>query len=230
MADNKKEVALRKRQLISRANRNMFFAVAGASVIVGFCTVGSIFLFQKMLFNGKVIAEKNKTITVLKDNNQTIQEVERKVSEMQTNEDLLSVTIDAEGNALRAIPDALPSVENVSAIGSSLSERLLKVPGVNIEAMTVSGSGSLDMADDESASATVASDTLHPVNFSFTVSGRINQLDKVLKNFELSIRTFKIDTMKLSYNNDNTINMAINGVTYYSTPKTVTLKEKEVKP
>jgi len=45
------DTALRKRTQISQANRTMFLWIAGASALVGFALVASIFLGQKLLFN-----------------------------------------------------------------------------------------------------------------------------------------------------------------------------------
>ncbi len=41
-----KEVAVKKRALIDKANKNMFIAVAGASVILGVTLVAVVFLMK----------------------------------------------------------------------------------------------------------------------------------------------------------------------------------------
>ena len=44
----KDDVTLRKRAQVSKANRTMFFWIAGMSVVVGFSVVASIFIFQRI--------------------------------------------------------------------------------------------------------------------------------------------------------------------------------------
>ena len=68
------DTALRKRTQISKANRTMFLWIAGASALVGFAVVTSIFLGQQLLFNEKVLLEKNKTVSTLNANNKIVEE------------------------------------------------------------------------------------------------------------------------------------------------------------
>ena len=55
------EVALRKRTQIAKANRTMFIWIAVASALIGTAAVVSIFFFQQLVYNEKVLAEKLNT-------------------------------------------------------------------------------------------------------------------------------------------------------------------------
>ena len=66
------DTALRKRTQISKANKTMFIWVAIASALVSFVLVTSFFLSQKLIFNEKILTEKNHTITTLDQNNKVI--------------------------------------------------------------------------------------------------------------------------------------------------------------
>ena len=61
MAEAKKDTSLNKRRQIHRSGRVMFGWVAGASVLVGFGLVIGGFLVQGIVFETKVLAEKNQT-------------------------------------------------------------------------------------------------------------------------------------------------------------------------
>ena len=74
----KKEVALRKRQKIHKANHNIFIVVAVAAFIAGFSLVGATFLIKKIIFNQKVLSEKNNTISTLRQNNKNVPKIEIK--------------------------------------------------------------------------------------------------------------------------------------------------------
>src|SRR5665647_673944 len=74
-----KDAAIRKRTQIAKANRTMFLWVAAVSALVGFALVGSLFLIQKAVFNEKVLSEKDKTVSILKNNNANVSELESQV-------------------------------------------------------------------------------------------------------------------------------------------------------
>ena len=57
-----KDKAIGKRLRISKAQKNMFAAVAGASLILGISLVFSVYFLRYITFNSKVISEKGKAI------------------------------------------------------------------------------------------------------------------------------------------------------------------------
>jgi hypothetical protein len=221
-----KEVAVRKRQLISKANQNMFIAIALVSIVLGFSIVGSIFLFQEMAFNTKVISEKNATIKVLESNNKAFPQLEQKIKALSNDDNLEKAMLGDDSDALRVIPDALPvTADNQAALGASLSDVLLNVDGIIIESIRI-GQGS---SYSSSTSSSSSKKGVSAIEFSVAVSGSADNIKKIIENLEKSIRTIDITTAKFTYGGKN-LTLSIMGTAYYSYEVTSELKEKEVRP
>jgi hypothetical protein len=228
MAD-KQQAAMRKRQLISKANRNMFITVAVASVVVGFSVVGSIFLFQKLTFNAKVIGEKRNTVKILKENNQTIEDLEQKIKVLATNSALRSVMSDEDGSALRVVPDALPATNNPTALAASLDKKLLNVPGLAIESIVIDPSANTTTITDEGATST-SSAAVSEIPVHFTVNGDNSAIENVISNLERSIRTIDILTYQLAYSDNGRLTLTVSARAFYTNEVRPELTKKEVKP
>ncbi|MCL2869287.1 hypothetical protein FWF48_00540 [Candidatus Saccharibacteria bacterium] len=231
-----KQAPARKRQLIDKASRNMFIAVAVASVVVGFSLVGSIFLFQKMVFNAKVIGEKNNTVSILRDNNNTIAELENRVKALSANTALREVMNGEDGDALRVIPDALPATNNPAALGASFNNRLLNVPGLTIESIVISpvaADATPPTGDTTGTTAdTSAVATINEIPVSFSVKGDRSAIEKVISNLEKSIRTIDIISYTLSYDTSGSgsLTLSVEAKAFYSSEIKPALIKKEVKP
>lgn len=227
-----KEVALRKRQQIAKANRTMFLWVAGVSIVVGFAAVGSIFLVQKLAFNQKVINEKNNTVSVLTKNNAAVAELEENIRLLDTNEGLNSVKANPDDKALQVILEALPADANSLALGSSLQDKLMKgVDGLTLESLSVTPVAGVEVSDDsavQDASATV-DNTQNQITFNLVASGDANALKTLLERFERSIRAIDITNLVLEQANGK-LTMTIDGRAYYEPARTIELKDKVVKP
>lgn len=65
---NPNDVAARKRSQIAKASRTMFLWIAATSALVGVAAVVGLFLGQQLFYNEKVLAEKQKTASTLKQN------------------------------------------------------------------------------------------------------------------------------------------------------------------
>jgi hypothetical protein len=227
-----KEVALRKRQQIAKANRTMFLWVAGVSVIVGFAAVGSIFLMQKLAFNQKVINEKNNTVSVLTKNNAAVAELEENIRLLDTNEGLNSVKANPEDKALQVILEALPADANSLALGSSLQQKLIAgIDGLTLESLNVIPVAGVEVSDEsavQDASATT-DEAQNQITFNLAVSGDANALKALLERFERSIRAIDITNLVLEQANGK-LTMTIDGRAYYEPARTIELKDKVVKP
>lgn len=230
------DTALRKRTQISKANRTMFLWIAGASALVGFAVVASIFLAQKLLFNEKVLIAKNNTVSVLNANNKIVADLKTNVRVLDTNTDLASVKANASDQTIQVILDALPSDANSTALGGSLQTKLLaNIPGLTLLSLQVdpvqgieslSGSSSNVSASDTSTSL---ADSENQITFQFSVSGNQAALLQALTNLEHSIRT--IDVTHLQIENQGTSQvMTVQGRAFYEPAKTVTLYSKVIKP
>jgi hypothetical protein len=227
-----KEVALRKRQQIAKANRTMFLWVAGVSVIVGFAAVGSIFLVQKLAFNQKVINEKNNTVSVLTKNNAAVAELEENIRLLDTNEGLNSVKANPEDKALQVILEALPADANSLALGSSLQQKLIAgIDGLTLESLNVIPVAGVEVSDDSAVqdASTTTDENQNQITFNLAVSGDANALKALLERFERSIRAIDITNLVLEQANGK-LTMTIDGRAYYEPARTIELKDKVVKP
>lgn len=221
-----KQTGLRKRQQIAKANRMMFLWVAGTSVIVGFALVGGIFLGQKLVFNEKVLAEKRNTVSVLRDNNEVIPELENNVRVLDTNQGLMDSRSRSDEKPIQVILDALPADKNATALGSSIQDRIIgDINGVKLESISVDS----DIAETDVSDDLVMSSTSNEVGFQLTVSGSANNLKKVLQNMEKSIRAISVTSVAVQ-SDDNRLMLEIIGHAYYEPAVSTDLKEKVVKP
>lgn len=227
--------AIRKRTQISKANRMMFIWIAAASALVSFALVTSIFLGQKLFFNEKVLAEKNKTIATLDANNKAVSGLESNVRAIDANADLAKAKAKETDQAIRVILDALPSDANSLALGASLQNKLLAgIQGLTIESMQVDpvvGIESLASSSvvDAGTSATTTATTDNVITFRFSVSGNQDALRTALSNLERSIRTIDVTGLRIE-SQGNLQLMTVTGRAFYEPAKNVTLYEKVVKP
>lgn len=227
------DTALRKRTQISKANRTMFLWIAGASALVGFAVVASIFLAQKLYFNEKVLLAKNKTVSTLNANNKVVSELQSQVRALDANGDLAKVKAADSDQSIQVILDALPSDANSPALGASLQTRLLAdIPGltlISLQVDPVQGIESLADAGVESGAVEGTGGTANQITFQFSVSGNQDALLQALTKLERSIRTIDITRLQIE-NQGATQVMTIQGRAFYEPAKNVTLYDKVVKP
>lgn len=230
MADQQ-GAAIRKRQQIAKANRMMFLWVAGVSVIVGVSVVISIFLFQKLTFNEKVLSEQNKTVKILKSNNDAVSDLRNNVRQRNTSEALLAAKSNSDDEALQVILDALPSTANSSAFGASLQQKLMNSPGIIVDSLTVE-----PVADEQSGDATSTSSSstdAEPGTIQFTAtvtaSGGVSDLYKLLGQLERSVRAINVKSATVEVRNQRAV-MTLVAETYYEPAKKAELMNKVIKP
>ena len=230
------DTALRKRTQISKANRTMFLWVAGASALVGFAVVAAIFLGQKLFFNEKVLYAKNKTVSVLNENNRVVADLKTNVRVLDTNADLAKVKATGSDQTIRVILDALPSDANSLALGASLQSKLLAgIPGltlVSLQVDPVQGIESLTGAgvvSSSNAASSVAATTDNQITFQFSVTGNQASLLQALTNLERSIRTIDITRLQIQNQGSSQV-MTVQGRAFYQPAKNIVLYDKVVKP
>lgn len=226
------DTALRKRTQISKANRMMFLWVAGASVLIGFAAVASIFLFNKMMFNEKVLTFKNQTVTTLNKNNAAVAELQTNVRVLDTDTNLMKVKAKDTDQAIQVILDALPSDANSLALGASLQNKLLSgIAGLTVDTIQVDpveGIESLTGSAVQSGSASTTSST-NQITFRFSVTGNQDALKQVLTNLERSIRTIDVTNLRIE-NQGKSQTMTVQGRAFYEPARVVQLYDKVVKP
>lgn len=221
--------ALRKRQQIERASKNMFIWVAGAAIILGVCVVLAASLYERIVFKQEVINTKNETVDNLKKNITTAKKLEKEVRVLNTNRALLDTPRLPSSEPISVILDALPSNANSNALGASLQQKLLGNLGVTIESLTVEPiAGVEDIDDDSSRTVKKAEGT---INFQFSVSVGAEQedlLQEALRRLERSIRTINLKTVTVERQGAK-ITMSVEGEAYYQSATKVELSEKSVK-
>lgn len=254
---DKNDAAILKRDAIRKANKVMFGAVAGASAVLGIAIVGCIFLYQNIMFQGKVIGEQSKSLQNMDQNIKNIDVLKKKLVALQTNDDLRNTPkINDEDNNLRAILDALPADENVAALGASLTQKIFDVPGVSVESITpnpvavdVNLSDKNTSETNTSATATTTT-TAQPTDekdsknktglkaievvasltakdVASSESG-LSKLVEVLKKMERSIRSFRITNFKFEKSKGTyTLNLTLQA--FYMPEYQMALDSKTVK-
>jgi hypothetical protein len=225
-----KEAALRKRSQIAKANRTMFFWVAGASALVGVALVVSVFLVQKIMFNEKVLAEKDKTVATLQKNNDNVSELEANVRVLDTNSLLANTKASPTDQAIQVILDALPSDANSLALGASLQNILLAgIPGLKLDSLQVDPVVGIESLQTDAAVASTDVTSSQPeITFKFAVSGSEAALKEALVRLERSIRAIDILSLRIESQGTERI-MTVNGRAFYEPTRVVELKDKVVK-
>jgi hypothetical protein len=228
-----KNVAIRKRTQIMLANRTMFFWVAGVSVLFGFALVATIFLTNMMIFNEKVLSEKNKTIQILKDDNNNIQSLESQIRVLDTNQALIDSKANPDDQAIQVILDALPSDANSLALCSSIQQKLLSgiknltINSIQPDQITGVGSSNSDSSVVDASSS--SSNSGNEISFHFSVTGDEAALKKVLSNIERSIRTIDITSLKIDGQDNGIGVMSVQGRAFYEPARVVQLKDKTIR-
>jgi len=224
--------ALRKRQQIANANRTMFITVAAVSALVGVAVVISIFLGQKLLFNEKVLGEKQKTISTLQKNNEVASALKDDVRVLNTNQALRDAKALPDDEPLRVVLDALPSDANSSAFGASLQQVLLVGDNVSIDTLTVNPVVGVESTASDMTTTDAVATGNNAISFSFSVSTSSDGADNLrllLQRLERSIRIVHVLSYEIERQGPRLVLKATAEV-YYQPETTVTLKEKVVKP
>jgi hypothetical protein len=221
-----KDEAIRKRTQISKANRTMFAWVAAASVVLGFALVGTIFLFQMLLFNERVLTQKEKTISILKINNDQVDDLEAQVRVLDTNQALMDAKANPNDQAIQVILDALPSERNELALGASLQKKLLTgIPGLTVNSVQFQDIGS--DSNVQTASEDASSGPFE-IPFRLSVSGNEIALKQALSNLERSIRTIDVTSITIE-SQGSSRTLTIEARAFYEPARVVELKDKVVK-
>lgn len=227
-----KESSIRKRQQIFKANRMMFLWVAMASAVIGFALVISISLMQRIIYNQKVIGEKNKTYSTLANNNKKVSQLEDQIKTINYSSDVLKkLRAKDSDDPIQVVLDALPSDSNRLALGSSLQNVLLaNIPGSSLESMKVESTAEASSVKKSTATTGTVENNSLDVTFTLKInSGSEDSIREMLTRLEKSIRTFKVTNVKIEYSLDK-MNVTVTAKAYYEPAKVVELTEKVVKP
>ena len=219
--------AFRKRNQIAQANRTMFIWVAAVSAVFGVALVAVIFLVQMLIFNEKVLAEKQNTIKTLEIDNTNITKLESAIRVLDTNTALASVKADSDDQTIQAVLDALPSEANSLALGASLQNKLLSgINGLSLNSIQVNPVEGVESLSSNTTTAYSSSD--NEITFNFAVSGDETALKQSLVNLERSIRTINIVSLEIQSQGTTQV-MSVSAKAFYEPTKVVQLTDKVVK-
>lgn len=228
---NPNDASIRKRVQIAKTNKMMFLWIAIASAIVGMAVVVSIFLAQRLVYNEKVLAKKQETITTLEANLDAVDTLKEEILKLDANSALLATRAGGEDQAIQVILDALPSEANSLALGASLQKNLLNgIDGLTLESLSVTPVQGVEVVDDGSVvdESSTTGDGSNSISFSFTVTGDQNATKQALLKLEKSIRTIEIVSLRIDGGLDGTTEMTVDGRAFYEPEKTLELTEEPV--
>ena len=223
-----KGVAFGKWAKIDKAQRNMFLAVCGASVVLGITVVGIVYFAKVISFNAKLIGEKTTIIEDYKSIQSSLQSISNQVNELTGTEGLEVVGRTRAGDcinrtatkitdsssmeeieiartctALRVIPDALPSSENQEAMLASLNQLLLwsnDNNGVEIEGLSSSDVDAPAFTDENGSTVTT---TMKSIGAALSLEDESTKVKGALDIIENSIRNYDIASASIEWSGDN---------------------------
>lgn len=250
-----KGVAFGKWAKIDKAQRNMFLAVCGTSVILGITVVSIIYFAKVIAFNGKLIGEKDQVIKDYKSIQDSLNNISNQVDELRNNENLevvgrtraadcmkLTSKLDEEQDkindielarictSLRVIPDAIPSKSNLEATLASLNQLLLWSDGaIQIEGIS---SSDVDAATLYDENGSVVETTLQPIGASLSIDDTTARVHQALDTIENSIRNYDIASASITFSGDSTdsdsIELHSTFRAYYSNTVNIERQSKKV--
>lgn len=234
MAD--RNTGLVKRQQIAKATRSMFIAIAIASVIVGASAVSSVFMVRKLIFNNKILAAKNSTVRILEQNNKVVDELRGNVRKLNA-DPLLQTTpprLNSEEQPIRVILDALPDRSNEAALGASLQQVLLAMPGISVQSLSVGATAGSEAAATPAATPTTpgATTTALPstIPISFKISAdSVANASELLRRLERSIRAINITACDVE-KAGQAVTLSVTAEAYYQPAVGLELTDSQVKP
>lgn len=215
---------MKKRQLISAANRTVFAWIIAASIVIGICGVVVQFLARQFIFNSKVYAAVSATNKTLEANIAAYDGLKADVTKLVADTNLAALRKGENSTPLQVIIDALPTEESRSALATSMQSEVVGPSGVTINTFTVSGDNGGGSGAKSSASGSVGS-----FDFNFSVTGTYDQVKQMFKNIERSIRPITVQAFQVR-GTDKQLQIVVTATTYFQPPKQVMLKEKQVKP
>lgn len=225
--DDNQQQALRKRQQISSTNKAMFIWVAVAAGITSIAIVVAISLFQRLVYNEKVLDKKGDTASTLRQNNQNAEKLKEAVMVRNTDDLLRSLKADPEDEPLQVVLDALPSTVNSAALGASLqSRKLLSANGVTLESLIVDPVSGFESGSSGEGSSSGS----NSITFQFQIStgsSNAGKLKDTLDRLERSIRVMNIKEVSVEREGDR-LKMTASGEAYYEPARNLDLRKEEV--
>ena len=224
-----KEVAVGKRIRMNKMQQQMLGAVLLTSIVVGACAVLAIFFIKYIVFNSKVITEKDTAIVTYEKSLKSADSLKNNVmNQLAENQELESVgresltdCFTAEGKKIDFSKAYDEAVEKDDAEGQAYQLSMLKMcsalrvipdalPAFENEEALMSSLNQIFILsgwepESLSPSGTVTTgeiDGVGVIPVSLSVQSSVPQTMKVLTNIEKSIRTFDISAASVEWSGD----------------------------
>jgi hypothetical protein len=236
-----------KRLLISKANTTIVVAVGAAAFVTAFSLVTARSLLAKRSYQARVITAQEQARDQLKANIEAVDNLKVAYqSFVDRPENIIggstSGTADKDGDNAKIVLDALPSVYDFPALATSLEKilvdrnyRITTINGTDNEASINPGEGGAPVTDPAAADPT-ATATQQPVigstvdmPFKMGAEGNYTSIVDLLKVFQKSIRPIYIEKLTFSATDDDTIQLLVEGKSYFQPEKTLKIESEVVK-
>lgn len=215
-----KRSILTKRRLIEASGRNMFYWVAGASVIVAFSLVALQFIYQDFRFNNEIINHKNETIRTLKDNLTKTDQLKDEVNKLLANEHLAkSRSYEGQDNH-GVVIDALPVQATVTSLPAAIQKVIVPRSGVTLVSLRTP-------AEVEESNDPALAQEVKPVEnvYGVEVIGNYDAIKTFLQLLENTVRPIHITAVSFT-GTEGALRVSVTLSTYYQPAKVFELKEE----
>jgi hypothetical protein len=215
---------------IEKAQTSLFIVVMVASVISIFCLTSAKALLSQGAYQRHVINARHDAVKRLNDNIQSANQLVDQYKNVFENSgpsnviggknDTSTKAVPPDGDNARIVLDGLPTSYDFSALVSSLSKI---ISADNIQNISIGGT------DGSATANNTPTATPQAVLISVPISGTgsYNDLQKLIRDLERSIRPYDITNLQTSGSNASmSFNLQMN--TYYQPPKTLDVTSKVI--
>jgi hypothetical protein len=230
-----KNTLISKKVQIDKSQAKVALVIACASFLVVFALVSSRSLLSKRSFQSRVNSEKSKTLTQLKNNNQSVSQLIESYKlfvDPKVGDNIIGGnpggTGPNDGDNARIVLDALPSQYDFPALASSI-EKILKLnSGYKINSITAADQSSQNSSQTPIALSTSTGTQAVAMPFQVDVAGGSDSIISLIDNLSRSIRPIQITKIKLTSGTGG-INAVISAQTYYQPESNVDITTKEIR-
>lgn len=216
-----------KRRLLSKANSTTVTITAVAAFVIVFCLVSSKTLLSQAMYQNRVASAKKQTVATLKSD---IAATHNLVASYRAFDGAAQNIIGGsntgngsnDGSNSKIVLDALPSSYDFPALATSL-EKIITGRGLTIQGITGTDDEIAQQDNQGSASPKPV-----PMPFSIEVSGKYDDIQKLVTDLQNSIRPFQIQTVIVSGSQDN-MNLTLTAQTFYQPEKDLSITTKVVR-
>jgi len=218
-----------KRVMIDKSNSAMVLVAAVAAFVTVFSLVAIKSLAGQLAYNNKVIDSKKATLSQLKTNLEARDALVKSYDAfVDQDQNIIGGSASSSGgnngNNAQIITDALPYTYDFPALANSL-ERMILADSLSIGSIT----GTDDQVQQQSNTSSPDPQPV-AIPFQVQVSGSYENIQKLIGDFQRSIRPFVIQKVTISGGGaGGQLSASISAQTYYQPSKELTITKEVVK-